>query len=158
VIEKAGGSQGIYSEEVVLETAGGSNAVACPLDPDVASKFTILTCCSPACQSARKKLQMDEYATFSIFYERIAEKAQSVKIEESPCFGSCKNLQNLPAVGVAHEDYIGRVSLLGMSEAEFSDRAFHSVVSEDDADRVWSAIENSIRLMMEGDQGEAEED
>ena len=61
-----------------------------------------------------------------------------------------------PCVGVEHEDYEGTVALEGMSTIEFSDRVFHSIVDENDADRVWTAIENAIRVMSPTTEGNDE--
>jgi hypothetical protein len=52
-------------------------------------------------------------------------------------------------VAIEHEDYYGTVALEGMTEAEFSDRVFHSVITEEDATRVWSCVENAIKVMAE---------
>lgn len=57
-----------------------------------------------------------------------------------------------PCVGIVHEDFEGPVSLEGMTESEFAQRVFHSVRFEDDADRVWGAVENAIQLMTEQEE------
>lgn len=31
---------------------------------------------------------------------------------------------------------------------------YYSIVTEDDLDRVWSSVENSIKVMMEGEESE----
>ena len=67
-------------------------------------------------------------------------------MEEGACLGACKNS---PCVAVEHEDFIGQVSIEGMTASEFSDRVFHSVITEEDADRVWLCIENAIKVMTE---------
>ena len=119
------------------------------LNPLVAGKFKVLTCSSTSCAAARKKLNQDEFSTFSAFYTRIEDRAPSVQVEESPCLGSCKQA---PCVGIEHEDFEGPVSLEGMTESEFSERVFHRVVFEEDADRVWGAVENAIRVMAEQEE------
>lgn len=84
-----------------------------------ASKFTILTCSSTACAKKRDTFQMDEYATYGAFFSRIQENESQVKVEESPCLGSCKFA---PCVAIEHEDFVGQVALEGMSSTEFDNR------------------------------------
>ena len=95
------------------------------LDLEIASsKFKIVTCTSTSCSRRRQQLGMDQLATFASFYSRSRENAPSIKVEESPCLGSCKR-GALVNVAVHHEDFLGPVSLEGMRAAEFSDRVFH---------------------------------
>jgi hypothetical protein len=134
-------------------------AKATPLDVDtaVSEKFKVLTCTSTACSQKRGALGMDEYSTFSAFWGRSQDRAPSVQVEESPCLGSCKKA---PCVGIVHEDFDGSVALEGMSETEFDSRVFHHVVSEADADRVWSCVENAILVMAQeedSDEGDDED-
>lgn len=125
------------------------------VDPEVASKFKVLTCMSTACAEQRKRLGLDEYSTFSAFWIRILQRSPRVQLEESPCLGSCKKA---PCVGIEHEDYEGRVSVEDMSPTEFSHRAFHNVVTDLDADRVWTAIENAILSMADESGSTSESD
>eukprot|EP00957_Ditylum_brightwellii_P038775 2930520-Ditylum_brightwellii.AAC.1 len=71
---------------------------------------------------------MDEYETFASLYSRKEEEEDSkdgqrlyanVKMEESPCLGSC---QFAPVVAVEHEDYEGTVGLEGMDGLELNTR------------------------------------
>lgn len=119
-------------------------------NPSLAGKFKILTCSSTSCAAKRKTLQQDEFSTFTAFYTRIQERAPSVQLEESPCLGSC---ENAPCVGIEHDDFNGPVSLEQMSPSEFQDRVFHKVMFDEDADRVWHAVEDSIRFMAEQEEG-----
>jgi hypothetical protein len=122
----------------------------CPLlDPSVAGKFKILTCSSTSCSQKRASHNLDQYSTFSAFYVRVKGRAPSVRVEESPCLGSCKEA---PCVGIEHDDFIGPVALTDMTESEFSVRVFHRVLLDDDVDRVWSAVEEAIQLMAAQDE------
>ena len=92
---------------------------------DICAQFKILTCTSKACSQKRQILQMDQYATFSALYSRKEEAGgpyAMVDVEESPCLGRCKLA---PCVAVEHEDYVGTVGLVGMTDAELNDRVFH---------------------------------
>ena len=92
---------------------------------DICAQFKILTCTSKACSQKRQVLQMDQYATFSALYSRKEEAGgpyAMVDVEESPCLGRCKLA---PCVAVEHEDYVGTVGLVGMTDAELNDRIFH---------------------------------
>ena len=139
--------------------ASTNTATTCPLlDPLVAGKFKILTCSSTACAKKRKELFQDELSTFTAMYCLKEEHAPTVQIEESPCLGGCKMA---PCVGIEHDDYEGLVSLEGMTDSEFQSRAFHGIAFDDDADRVWSSVENAILVMAEQQQqqeGEEEEE
>ncbi len=61
-----------------------------------------------------------------------------------------------PCVGIEHEDYDGWVGVEGMAEHELSHRVFENVVTEDDLDRVWSSVENAIRVMSDEDYDDEE--
>ena len=124
------------------------------VDPAVSKKFKVLTCSSTSCAAARKRLRQDEFATFGAFWGRIKDSETEVRVEESPCLGSCKQA---PCVGIEHDDFEGMVSLEGMTPTEFSDRVFQKVITEDDADRVWATIENAILVMAEQESEEQEE-
>lgn len=90
------------------------------LDPAVAEKFKVVTCMSTSCSEKRKNLRLDDLATFGAFFSRAKQSnAPSVRVEEGPCLGACSKS---PCVAIGHDDYIGSVSLEGMTEAEFSDR------------------------------------
>jgi len=105
---------------------------------------------STSCSRRRKELGLEPLSTFAAFYSRAKDGgAPSVRVEEGPCVGSCKNA---PCVAIEHDDFIGNVSLEGMTESEFSDRVFHNIISEEDADRVWSCVENAIQVMAEEEE------
>uniref|UniRef100_A0A7R9WAP4 Uncharacterized protein n=1 Tax=Pseudictyota dubia TaxID=2749911 RepID=A0A7R9WAP4_9STRA len=125
----------------------------CELDPSECAKFKILTCSATSCAKKRKNLGVDEFATLGSLWERKElANAVDVQIEESTCLGSCKVA---PCVAVEHEDFVGSVSLEGMTPAEFKARAFHSVITEDDVDRVWSSVERAIKIMAGEEADEA---
>ena len=125
------------------------------IDPMVSAKFKILTCSATSCCKKRSTLGMDPYSTFSAFFTRIQEgEFPNVQVEETSCLGSCKLA---PCVAVEHDDFEGTVALEGMTGNEFNERVFHKIVTEGDADRIWSCVDNAIRLMAE-DDGEDEED
>jgi Thioredoxin-like [2Fe-2S] ferredoxin len=91
-----------------------------PLDPKEAEKFKVLTCMSTSCCQKRKALGLDSLATFGAIYSRIhGGNAPTVRLEEAPCLGACKKA---PCVAVEHDDFDGTVSLLGMTDDEFSSR------------------------------------
>lgn len=116
-----------------------------PIDPRVSGKFKIVTCSATSCAQKRSALGMDQYATFSAFFTRIKEADfPGVQLDESSCLGGCKLA---PCVAVEHDDFVGTVALEGMTANEFSARVFHRIITDDDADRVWSCIENAIRIM-----------
>jgi len=128
-----------------------------PLDPATCADFTLLVCRATSCSKKRQILQLDEFATYGALYNRRElASAQHVNIEESTCLGSC---QLAPCVGVKHEDYTGTVALEGMTDNEFEKRVFHSVITDDDVDRVWGCVENAIRIMTneESDEEDAAE-
>lgn len=117
------------------------------LDDHVASKFKIVTCLSQSCNQKRKNLGMDALSTFGVsltrvfaaqllcpshdffacsthspsqaLYSRAQENEPSIHVEEGPCLGACKSG---PCIAVSHEDFIGHVSLEGMTDIEFADR------------------------------------
>jgi len=118
-------------------------------DPEIAKQFKIVTCSSTSCSKKRKSLGFDEYETYAAFYNRIKEgDAPDVQLEEVPCLGACKNA---PCVAVQHEDYVGTVGLIGMTDGELNERLFHNVLAEEDYDRVWSSVENGIQMMTDAD-------
>jgi hypothetical protein len=124
------------------------------VDPTVAvaNKFKMVTCMSDACAQKRIENGQDEYSTFGAFFSRSrARSPWVVCIEEVACLGSCKKG---PCAGVVHEDYEGTVVLKGMDEAESTAKVFHRIVTEDDADRVWSCVENAIMGMAEEESEE----
>lgn len=117
------------------------------LDPVQSGKFKILTCSSTSCSKMRKNLGVDEFATLGSLWDRkMAANAAEVQVEESSCLGSCKLA---PCVAVVHEDFVGSVSLEGMTPSEFNARAFHRIITEDDVDRVWHSVESAIKIMAE---------
>ena len=116
-----------------------------PIDPQVSAKFKILTCSATSCAQKRNALGMDQYATFSAFYTRIKDADfPNVQLDETSCLGGCKLA---PCVAVEHDDFEGTVALEGMTANEFSDRVFYGIITEEDADRVWSCIDTAIRVM-----------
>ena len=115
-------------------------------NPECAMRFKIITCSATSCAQKRKILGLDEYATFSAFFERIEERIPEIQVEETSCLGSCKKA---PCVAIEHDEYDGTVALEGMDAFEFSDRVFHRVVEESDAERVWACIENAVQVMSE---------
>jgi hypothetical protein len=123
------------------------------VDLGAASQFKVLTCSSTACSKQRMLYGVSEPATFSSLYIRIMGSAPTVRIEECPCLGHCKKG---PCVAIEHDDYDGPVSLEGMDNGEFVDRVFHRVLTDDDADRVWSVVYDAIQAMAdeEGDCAE----
>lgn len=130
-------SSRIFSESIPQEVEPADKT-------EIASQFKILTCTSTSCAKKRELLGQDEYSTFSAFFCRAQNTP--VAVEESPCLGSCKMS---PCVGIAHDEYKGTVALEGMTQQEFSDRVFHEIVDENDADRVWDAVNNAIRVLGE---------
>lgn len=113
---------------------------------EVARQFKIVTCSASSCTAMRKKLSLDEYATFSLLYERLVqnELLPIIPIEETSCLGSCAMA---PCVAIEHEDYDGTVALYGMSPSEFQLRTFHNVIHDNDAQRIWDILIASIRTM-----------
>lgn len=120
-------------------------------DPTCAVQFKVLTCNASSCAQKRKVLGLDEYSTFSAFFERIEDRIPEMRVEETSCLGSCKKA---PCVAIEHDEYEGTVALEGMDAFEFSDRVFHRVIDEGDADRVWACIENAVQVMSEGGGGD----
>lgn len=109
---------------------------------DLARQFKIVTCNASACAEKRKRLNLEEYATFSALYVRA--QAYDIDVEETSCLGAC---QQAPCVGVQHQDYVGTVALQGMTEAEFANRVFFRIIDDDDAERVWQCVQNGIQFM-----------
>jgi (2Fe-2S) ferredoxin len=116
------------------------------LDGSIAGKFTIRTCASTSCSERRRKLHLDEFATYSAFYVMIQERAPSLSIDESPCLGSCRLG---PCVAIEHDEYDGPVSVEGMTPDEFAKRVFVNVDTVNRVEHVWSCVENAIRSMAE---------
>jgi len=112
-------------------------------------KFKIVTCMSTACSRKREQLGMDSLSTYGCMYSRA--KTSRVQVEEGPCVGSC---QKAPCVTVEHEDFFGSVALEGMTDDEFDKDAFLNVVTEEDADRVWSSVANAVQVMAEAEEDE----
>ncbi len=97
---------------------------------------------------------MEENSKVDAFWSRSQERTSlTVQVEESSCLGSCKQA---PCVGIVHEDFEGAVGLEGMDQAEFNAKVFQRIVTEDDADRVWSSVENAIMAMAEDDDEDEE--
>jgi hypothetical protein len=79
---------------------------------------------STSCSKKRIDLGLDSLSTFGAFYARSKQGSEGggelfIPVEEGPCMGACKMA---PCVAVEHEDFVGRVSLEGMTDSEFSDR------------------------------------
>ena len=108
------------------ESSSSSSSEECNLNNSgICSQFKILTCTSKACSQKRQVLQIDQYATFAALYQRKEEAGDPyslVDVEESPCLGRCKLA---PCVAVEHEDFVGTVGLIGMTDSELNDRVFH---------------------------------
>jgi Thioredoxin-like [2Fe-2S] ferredoxin len=107
----------VRSSEDVDVSASGTD-----IDPIFAGqekKFKIVTCMSTSCSQKRKALGLDNLATFGSMYSRA--ESTNVQVEEGRCLGSCKMA---PCVGIEHGDFVGSVSLEGMTDEEFSSRAY----------------------------------
>eukprot|EP00546_Thalassionema_frauenfeldii_P009314 CAMPEP_0178924998 /NCGR_PEP_ID=MMETSP0786-20121207/17648_1 /TAXON_ID=186022 /ORGANISM="Thalassionema frauenfeldii, Strain CCMP 1798" /LENGTH=94 /DNA_ID=CAMNT_0020599791 /DNA_START=174 /DNA_END=458 /DNA_ORIENTATION=- len=87
---------------------------------------------------------LDSLATFTALYGRAQEELPCVEVEEVPCLGAC---QKGPVVAIEHDEFDGTVAVEGMTDREFNERLFHNVVTENDADRVWSSVSNAIKMM-----------
>ena len=127
--------------------------ISSELDPDIAGQFKIVTCSSTACAKRSKAFGLDEYALYSGIYERkeLNDATRGIEVEEGSCMGRCKFA---PCIGVEHEDFDGKVGLEGMTDEEIQSRVFQNIVTEDDLDRVWSSVENAIRVMAEEEEAE----
>ena len=123
------------------ESASTTNSLAFN---NTARQFTILTCSSTACAKTRKSLGLDPLATYTAFYARGQQELDGIRLAECPCLGAC---QQAPCVGIEHDDYLGTVALNGMEPAEFANRVFYRVVSDDDVDRVWKLLRQAIDAM-----------
>ena len=112
--------------EQTESSSSSSSSEECNLNNSgICSQFKILTCTSKACSQKRQVLQIDQYATFAALYQRKEEAGDPyslVDVEESPCLGRCKLA---PCVAVEHEDFVGTVGLIGMTDSELNDRVFH---------------------------------
>lgn len=90
------------------------------IDPEISSKFKLLTCSSTSCAKKRQACGLDSFATYAAFYSRINHGSfPEVQLEESPCLGSC---EKSPCVAIQHEDFVGNVALEGMNGNEFTER------------------------------------
>mmetsp|Transcript_22893 Transcript_22893/g.39169 ORF Transcript_22893/g.39169 Transcript_22893/m.39169 type:complete len:184 (-) Transcript_22893:370-921(-) len=128
------------------------------LDPDVAAQFTIKVCTSTSCTRKLKEQGLDQYHALGEVYAmaQSANMEKCVIIEDGACQGG-KNCKMGPCVAIQHEDFVGNVALEGMNSNEFNERVFHNVLTEHDAQRVWSCMENAITLMSEeGENDESE--
>lgn len=108
-------TQGDSSDTIVSSSPALSKA---------ASKFKVVTCMSTSCSKKRKDLGLDSLSTFGAFYARSKQGGEGdddlfIPVEEGPCMGACKMA---PCVAIEHEEFVGRVSLEGMTDSEFSDR------------------------------------
>ena len=112
----------------------------------IARQFKIVTCSASSCAAMRNKLGLEEYATFTLLYERLVEHQllSVIPIEETSCLGSCAMA---PCVAIEHEDYDGTVALSGMYPSEFRLRTFHNVIQEQDVQRIWEILLQSIQTM-----------
>ena len=112
----------------------------------IARQFKIVTCSASSCAAMRNKLGLEEYATFTLLYERLVEDQllSVIPIEETSCLGSCAMA---PCVAIEHEDYDGTVALSGMHPSEFRLRTFHNVIQEQDVQRIWEILLQSIQTM-----------
>ena len=121
----------------------------------VARQFKIVTCSASSCAAMRKKLSLEEYATYTLLYERLLEHQllNVIPIAETSCLGSCAMA---PCVAMEHEEYDGTVALIGMNPSEFQMRTFHQVIQEEDAQRIWNIIISSIKTI--ATPNEVEED
>lgn len=103
------------------QSSGRADTSATGVDSVVAEEeknFKIVTCMSTSCSQKRKSLGLDSLSTFGGMYSRAA--STSVQVEEGPCLGSCKKA---PCIAIEHEDFVGSVSLEGMTDDEFSSKA-----------------------------------
>jgi NADH:ubiquinone oxidoreductase subunit E len=140
----------VRSTRTIYQTRGswkyhGSSTYFDEEEIAVASQYKIITCSATSCAKQRQKQSLNEYATFSAFWQRLdmVGLLHIVDMEETSCLGSCTKS---PCIAVEHEEYEGTVALLGMTPCEFEDRVFHNVLNDADVDRVWEIIENSIRF------------
>ena len=92
-------------------------------DNDIISEqekqFKIITCMSTSCSRKRDELGMDSLSTFGAMYSRAS--SSKVQVDEGACVGSCKDG---PCIAIEHEDFIGSVSLEGMTDEEFSKKTY----------------------------------
>jgi hypothetical protein len=92
-------------------------------DNDIISEqekqFKIITCMSTSCSRKRNELGMDSLSTFGAMYSRAS--SSKVQVDEGACVGSCKNG---PCIAIEHEDFVGSVSLEGMTDEEFSKKTY----------------------------------
>ena len=129
-----------------LEDLSSSSSLLTADEILAARQFKIVTCSASSCATKRKKLRLDEYATYTLLYERLYQNQllDVIPIEETSCLGSCSMA---PCVAIEHEEYDGTVALMGMDPSEFQLRAFHQVVDQQDAQRIWDILLQSIKIM-----------
>jgi len=105
------------------KTNNPSVADTSPLDPNIASDFTIQVCTSTNCSKRLQRMGLDQYHVLAELYARA--ESQNVEtfmiIEDGPCQGG-KNCSLGPCVAVLHEDFYGNVALEGMNGNEFRER------------------------------------
>jgi hypothetical protein len=82
-------------------------------------QFKIITCMSTSCSRKRDELGMDSLSTFGAMYSRAS--SSKVQVDEGACVGSCKDG---PCIAIEHEDFVGSVSLEGMTDEEFSKKTY----------------------------------
>eukprot|EP00549_Striatella_unipunctata_P003445 CAMPEP_0118685548 /NCGR_PEP_ID=MMETSP0800-20121206/7311_1 /TAXON_ID=210618 ORGANISM="Striatella unipunctata, Strain CCMP2910" /NCGR_SAMPLE_ID=MMETSP0800 /ASSEMBLY_ACC=CAM_ASM_000638 /LENGTH=96 /DNA_ID=CAMNT_0006582479 /DNA_START=42 /DNA_END=332 /DNA_ORIENTATION=- len=91
----------------------------------------------------------------SLYERKESAGAPNVVVEESPCLGGCKQA---PCVAIEHEEYEGNIGLEGMHDDELTARLFYRIVTDDDVQRVWDAVENGIRVMAEEEDDDDDDD
>ncbi|GMI17049.1 hypothetical protein TrLO_g9624 [Triparma laevis f. longispina] len=106
------------------------------------SKITLQVCSSTKCSRRRKQLQIDEYSLLSGLMDRVG--SNPINVEDSGCLGWCKRA---PCVKVEHSDYDGSIGLEGMDDMELAQRCFFNILTEDDADRIWSSVAHGVRQL-----------
>jgi (2Fe-2S) ferredoxin len=122
----------------------------------MARQFTIFTCGASACAAHRQRLGLDEFATYTALYVRANNELVVVPVMETrSCLGAC---QYGPCVAIGHDEYEGMVALTGMTSAEFTHRVFFHIIDDDDVDRVWQCIVQSIDVMAANDEEEDDEE
>jgi hypothetical protein len=145
----AGCGSALVNQRLLNPTLLSMASDAAEIDLNVAGKFKIVTCSAVSCAKKRSALRMDPYSTFSAFYMRIKDSDfPNVQIEETSCLGRCRFA---PCVAVEHADFDGSVALEGMTSSEFNARVFDEIITDEDANRVWSCVDNAIRNMAEED-------
>jgi hypothetical protein len=110
----------LYMSNADQPTEGLDNL---PLDPKVASAFTIRVCTSTNCSKRLQNLGLDQYHVLGEIYARAQDRnvEECMIIEDGGCQGG-KNCKMGPCVGVLHEEFDGNVALEGMNGNEFRER------------------------------------